>query len=356
MSVPPFTQNVIAVIWDFDKTLLPNYMQAPLFERFNVDEAVFWKEVNALADYYTRRGQGRVASDTIYLSHILTYVREAKFADLNNELLRELGSKLTFYPGIPEFFSAFRTSIERNERFAKHDIKVEHYIVSTGLREMIKGSAVEEHVDDVWACEFLERVAPPGFLEDDKPEDEAGPVVLQHVGYSIDNTTKTRAIFEINKGVNKHPEMDVNDQIAHENRRVPIENMIYIADGPSDVPVFSVLNQYQGKTFAVYNPGQEKEFRQVVRLQEQGRVKGLGPADYTPGSQTARWLTYWGEEIATRIADRRERALEESLGKPPRHIVPAPPAAEAPQDRVRQLIGESRKTVDGADRGPKGDT
>lgn len=186
----------------------------------------------------------------------------------------------------------------------------------------------------MWACELVENTAGPGFLEAPPTDEATSEAVLEAVGYSIDNTTKTRAVFEINKGVNKHPEITVNDHMALENRRVPIENMIYVADGPSDVPVFSILNQYGGKTFAVYNPQEEKEFRQVLRLQEQGRVQGLGPADYVSGGHTARWLMTWAEDIASRMVDRREQALGESLGKPPSHIVPAPAGPEAPQDEV----------------------
>jgi hypothetical protein len=334
MSVRPFPQNVIAVIWDFDRTLLPGYMQEPLFEHFGVDGDRFWDEVNALPDFYAKRGHPLVSADTIYLSHLLTYVHEGKFEGLSNELLRELGTRLKFYPGLPEFFPALRTSIEADGRFDKYDIKVEHYVVSTGLRQTILGSAIEPHAEYVWACEFLESTAPSGFLDGPEPPKD-DPPVIRNVGYAIDNTTKTRAIFEINKGVRQHPEITVNTPIAQEDRRVPFENMIYVADGPSDVPVFSILNQYGGKTLAVYDPTSENQFRQAVNLQDAGRVQGLGEADYRSAAQTARWLTYWAEQIALRIAERQSRARRESLGgEPPRHILDAPP--EAPQDKLDQ--------------------
>jgi hypothetical protein len=342
MAPPPFPQNVVALILDFDKTLLPGYMQEPLFARY--DGPTFWAEVNALPAFYRRRGQGPVSEDTIYLSHILTYVKTGKFAGLNNEVLRQLGGTLEFYPGLLELLPRLKSTIAERPRFAKHDTTVEHYVVSTGLRQMILGSGVAPHVDDIWACEFLELTAKPGFL-DDQGDSADTDRVIQGIAYSIDNTTKTRAIFEINKGVNKHPEISVNDKVASENRRVPIENMIYVADGPSDVPVFSIINQYGGRTFAVYNPANEKEFRQVVGLQEQNRVQGLGPADYSAGGQTARWLTYWAEAIATSIADRHEEALGRSLGKSPRHIIEAPKAEEAPQDEVGKRIAEDRQAA-----------
>jgi hypothetical protein len=123
--------------------------------------------------------------------------------------------------------------------------------------------------------------------------------------------------------------------MAPEARRVPFEHMIYVADGPSDVPVFSIVNQNGGKTFAVYAPDAgEREFRQVRGLQDQDRVMAFGPADYTKGTHTYRCLTSWAEEIAEGIARRWQARLGESIGKAPEHIVPdaAPvvPLPEAP--------------------------
>jgi hypothetical protein len=356
MAVPVFPQTVIAVIWDFDKTLLPGYMQKPLFDRFGVDEREFWDEVQALPSFYRERGYPLVSPDTVYLSHILTYVRRGIFDGLSNEVLRQLGTELEFYPGLPEFLPTVKASVETNPRFQKHGIAVEHYIVSTGLRQTILGSSIAPHVEGVWACEFLEMTAPPGFLQREPKRDSEKAPVLEDVGYAIDNTTKTRAIFEINKGVNKHPdEMSVNDTIAPEDRRVPFENMIYVADGPSDIPVFSILNQYGGKTCAVYNPVSEKEFRQVLALHSQGRVQGLGPADYTPETHTALWLTTWVEQVAESIQERRERALRDRLGKPPTHIIEEPVSVEAPQDLVARNAPRASPEPDHPDQ-PQPDT
>jgi hypothetical protein len=184
---------------------------------------------------------------------------------------------------------------------------------------MILGSSVAPFVKKVWACEFVDTVAPAHFLQ---PEIE-GPISggpIRQVGYSIDNTTKTRAIFEINKGVNVNPSIDVNSPMAHEHRRVPFQNMIYVADGPSDVPVFSVVRLWGGKTFAVYRPEQEADFRQAKLLQDDGRVHGYGPADYRPGTQAALWLTATVDEMIERVASERGAALQRLLGSVPGHI------------------------------------
>lgn len=197
-----FSQNIIAIIWDFDKTLIPDYMQEPLFRRYGVDAATFWDEVNGLPDFHKRNGLALVSKDTLYLNHILTYVRSGTFKGLSNKLLRQLGAEIEFYAGLPDFFATLKRSVAENERYRRYDIEVEHYIVSTGLRQMILGSKIAPYVDEVWACEFVEKVPPPGYLgrlpDLSLPDKET----IIDIGYVLDNTTKTRAVFEINKGTN----------------------------------------------------------------------------------------------------------------------------------------------------------
>ncbi|NMB00096.1 MAG: haloacid dehalogenase-like hydrolase [Firmicutes bacterium] len=315
-----FTQTNIAVIWDFDKTLIPGYMQEPLFRHYGVDGRKFWKEVNSLPKYLRREGQEMVGEDSIYLNHILAYVRAGIFKGLNNRLLRKLGSELQFYPGLPEFFPAVKQHVAKNPNFSKYDIKVEHYIVSTGLRQMILGSKIAEHVDGIWACEFVEMQLPPGYLEAGVPELNEEDITIQDISFVIDNTTKTRAIFEINKGVNKIGTIDVNTHIPREDRRIPFQNMIYIADGPSDVPVFSLINQNEGRTYGVYAKGAREEFAQVNELQKQGRIHSFGEANYEPNTQTYMWIMNAVDEIGKEIVKNREWVLSRRLGESPRHL------------------------------------
>lgn len=314
-----FPQNVIAMIWDFDKTLIPGNMQGPLFRHFGIDETEFWLEVDGLEEFYASHGSKLIQRDHLYLNHILTYVREGRMPGLGNDLLRQLGAETEFYTGMPEFLELIRKSVESEPRFAEHQIRVEHYVVSTGLRQMIVGSAIAPLVDDVWACEFTEIVAPPDYgLHQGQLFSPAGEI--RQLIYTIDNTSKTRAIFEINKGTNKNPSIDVNAKIAHEDRRVPFQNMVYVADGPSDVPVFSIVEANGGRTYAVYRPGSQNEFNQAARLLEHDRVDAFGEADYADGSHTAMWLTHAVEGIANRIVRDREEALNERMGLPPRHV------------------------------------
>ncbi|MCK4987907.1 MAG: hypothetical protein KAS40_20375 [Desulfobacterales bacterium] len=320
MTQQLFLQNIIACIWDFDKTLSPGYMQAPIFELYNVDPKKFWKEVDELPAYYKNDGLDLISTDTLYLNHILTYTRQGTFRGLNNARLRKLGGKIELYEGLPDFFDQIKHFAATNPEYGQHEIQVEHYIVSTGLRQMILGSQIAPHVDGVWGCEFVEHAPPPGYLDTGKKKISQDIKIISQIAYALDNTTKTRAVFEINKGSNKIPDIDVNAMIPDEDRRVPFQNMIYIADGPSDIPVFSLINQFGGRTFAVYQPGSKDEFAQVNNLQKQKRVQSFGEAIYTEGSQTSMWIKNAIVEISDQIVKNRERALGDKIGKPPKHL------------------------------------
>jgi hypothetical protein len=328
-AVNVFPQNVIAVIWDFDKTLIPGYMQDPLFARFGVDPQSFWDEVRDLGSQFKRGAARRVSEDTLYLELILAYVRAGAFANLNNAMLRELGRELEFHPGAPDILGDLKGLPASKAEFSRHEITVENYIVSTGLLPMIEGSPAAEYVDGIWACEFTEYAHRVG--EAARQPALATPAI-QAVSYALDNTGKTRAVFEINKGCNRHPDISVNACVAPEHRRVPFENMVYVADGPSDVPVFSLLRHLGGRTYAVYRDGSEVEFRQAKQLQDQQRVDSFGPADFSPGKQSHLWLRASIDEIATRIVRDRETTLNAVGSGRPQHLVAATYDRATPSD------------------------
>jgi hypothetical protein len=316
MPVPLYTQTVIAFLWDYDRTLIPGNQQEPLFAAYGIEEAEFWREVDGLSEYYRRRGIG-ISRDSAYLLHMLTYVEQGIFKGLTNDRLRELGGEIETVPGIPEFFEATRKRIEGDPVYAEQGISVEHYVVSTGIRHMIEGSVIGPHLDGIWANAFIERPAPPGFRE--RLDVDESPHEITHIGYSIDNTTKTRAIFEINKGVNKNPSTDVNARMSRDQRRVPIRNMIYIADGPSDVPCFSIVNERGGKTLGVYQTEPKNNFRNVRELQEQGRIQGMAEADFREGQAAYLWLMDSVEQIADDIVAARGKAFAD-IPQPPGHV------------------------------------
>lgn len=336
MSTPLHPQNVIALVWDFDKTLIPGYMQDPIFEAYNIDPQTFWREVNALPAYSRRMGVN-MHPDNAYLNHLLTYVQHGRMPGMTNARLKELGAQIRFHAGLPTFFQSVKEELSNVPDADRFELKLEHYIVSTGLREMIEGSAIKPYVDGIWASEFLESPPPPGFDPDATVDLDRGPIAaplfplqgITQIAVAYDNTSKTRALFEINKGSNRDTAIDVNSKMKAEDRRVPFSHMIYIADGPSDVPAFSVMRQSGGTAYAVYLTDKSSErareesrrsLAQVETMRRDGRVDHYGPADFRPDSPTADWLIMRVRQIAESIIADRRAALHERVGAAPRHL------------------------------------
>ena len=186
------------------------------------------------------------------------------------------------------------------------NVRVEHYIVSTGFAEVIRGSALAPLVEGIWGCELIDS------------EGDAEPVINE-IAYTIDNTTKTRAIFEINKGVNKKNGAGLNAKMSDGQRRVSFKNMIYIADGPSDVPAFSLVKKNGGLTFAIYPKGDIKALNQVEQLRSDSRVDFFAEADYTEGTTTYAWLVEKIKKLANNIIqEERNKLVVANSG--PRHL------------------------------------
>ncbi len=318
-NISPRDKHIIACIWDFDKTLINGYMQAPLFEEYKINEKFFWDEVNRLPKLYAQKGV-RVSPETVYLNHILSYVKNGIFTDLSNKKLFELGAKLKFCKGLPDFFEDLKNVVKSDVEFCKLDIKLEHYIISTGLTQMIKGSQIAKYADGIFGCEFIEEPYPPNFIKQSEFDLPLPTTNINQIGMIVDNTIKTRFIFEINKGTNINEKIDVNSSIQEQDRRIPIRNMIYIADGPSDVPVFSVVRKGGGKTFAVYTPESLASFEQNDSLLADKRIDAYGPADYSEGTATNKWLKMHIKKICERIVRDTEESIQKRIGKPPSHI------------------------------------
>lgn len=298
-------KNIIAVIWDFDKTLISGYMQDPIFQDYSIDAHEFWKEVNALPKKYMDEQNVKVNPDTIYLNHFIKYAQDGTFKGLNNEKLRSYGVRQNFYAGIPEIFRHTKEMLKDDPVCEEYNIKVEHYIVSTGFAEVIKGTELMKYVENIWGCELIE---------------DANRDHINEIGFTIDNSTKTRAIFEINKGVNKNKDITVNAKVPDELRRVDFRHMIYIADGPSDVPAFSVVKGKGGATFAIYPKGDEIAFAQVEKLREDNRIDMFAEADYSKGTTAYMWICHKIKEFAENIKQ-NEQIKRSGNYSTPTHLV-----------------------------------
>lgn len=247
-------------------------MQDPIFEEFGVNSKEFWDE------------------------------------GLSNQKLSEYGQRLKFYPGVPEIFKKTKELLNGDQLCTEYGIRVEHYIVSTGFAQTIKGSVLKEYVSGIWGCELIEN-----------REDENKPYISE-IAYTIDNTSKTRALFEINKGAHDHEIVDVNVKMTNEQRRIDFCNMIYIADGPSDVPAFSVVKRNGGSTFAIYPHGNERAFKQVELLREDGRIDMFAEADYQDNTTANMWICNKIIEMSERIKA-KEKSKFSGANASPKHLV-----------------------------------
>ena len=274
------TQNTIALVYDYDQTLSPLYMQDDVvFPEFGIDPTQFWAKCNVLV--HAQKWDGELA----YMKCLLDYLG---MDNVTNLRLKQLGAGLKFFPGLPDLFDTLPTAALRPGHEAA-GIKVEHYIISSGLKALLDGSRLQPYVKAIFGCEF--------------GEDAEGRISFPK--RAISHTTKTQFLFRINKGMLTY-DQDVNDHMPPEQRPIPFENMVYVGDGPTDVPCFTVMARNGGQGIAVYNPDDTsgRSFRKCFQLSTHaGRVKHIAPADYRQGSHL--WLLL--QEMVTETADRIPR-------------------------------------------------
>jgi len=283
-------QNIIAICYDFDLTLSPHYMQEPIFKKFGIDTHAFFKETDDIVDEARTKGVC-YDKDCSYMNFMLRYVRDGRLSGLNNAMLREIGQEIELYPGLPDYFTRIKDIVRSEEKYKRYGINVEHYVISTGLKEMVLGNAVGQYIDGVFASEFYEIDG-----------------VIAEIARTVGHAKKTEFLHLINKGGNVDTRIDVNSLFPKEFRRVPFEQMIYIGDGPTDVPCLAMMKHRNGKGIAVYGP-KEKSFKQAFQLQQDERVLAFAPADYSSGSHLSNILESVVREMADKIVLRRETEL-----------------------------------------------
>jgi len=292
MSVP---QTTIGIAYDYDQTLSPTYMQDEVvFPAFGINSSAFWKKCQQLV-----REEGW-ESELAYLKTLLDYL------DIDrptNEDLEKLGNNLKFYKGLPEMFTELESVLTETHRAM--GITIEHYIISSGMKALIDGSRLRPFVKAIFGCEFA--------------TDAQGRISFPK--RVISHTQKTQYLFRINKGL-LDPNEDVNDHMPSELRRIPFQNMIYLGDGPTDVPCFTVMRQFGGHAIAVYNPDDpsRNSFRKCYQLATHAqRVKHIAPSDFRPGSHVRMVLEEMISEIADRIVKARKEEIHEGSVGAPKH-------------------------------------
>lgn len=288
-------QNIIGIVYDYDQTLSPTYMQDEvLFPEFGINPAEFWKRCKMLVEDHGYE------NELAYLKAMLDYL---EMDGPSNADLENLGKGLQFFPGLPEMFGELNVLLSDEHRAM--GVKIEHYIVSSGLKALIDGSRLRPFIKEIFGCEFA--------------ENSAGRISFPR--RVISHTAKTQYLFRINKGM-LDPSDDVNDHMADHLRPIPFPNMIYLGDGPTDVPCFTVMKRFGGHCIAVYNPGDKTRtsFRKAYQLAGvAGRIKHIAPADYRAGSHLRLLLEETILDIASKIVEVRRREVIEGTIAAPTH-------------------------------------
>lgn len=251
------TNPVVAICYDFDKTLSPDDMQAQGYiQSVGYDVPDFWKKSNSLA-YDNEMDQN--------LAYMYTMKQESEGKVLfTKEKLAEYGASVQLFPGVEQWFERIR------EYGKSQGVIVEHYIISSGLKEMIEGTAVAK-------AGAFEKIYASSFYYNEK-----GVAVwpAQVVNY----TNKTQFLFRIEKGVLDINDSAVNESFSPEEMRVPFRNIVYIGDSDTDIPCMKLVTSYGGHSIGVYN-AESKDKTKVYKMMRDGRIKYFAPADYREGTE-----------------------------------------------------------------------
>ena len=245
---------IIALLYDFDKTLCTTDMQNYAFiPSLGMTPAEFWKEANTFG--HENKMDGILA----YMFTMIQKSRE-KGVPFTRESLVEKGRDIVLFPGVEDWFARINAFGE------SQGVEVEHYVISSGLREIIEGSAISAAFKEIYASEFY--------------YDEKGAPAWPKL--AVNFTAKTQFVYRINKGVlDVSNDKDLNDSMPDDSKRVPFRNMIYLGDGLSDVPCMKMMRAYGGQAVAVYQPASRQG---VEDLLAKGRVDYMFPADYSAGT------------------------------------------------------------------------
>ena len=257
---------ILAICYDFDKTLSPDDMQAQGYiQSVNYEVSDFWKESNKLA------ADNDMDQNLAYM-YMMRDKSRGKLV-FNKETLRDEGSKVKLFPGVKTWFDRI------NEYGTAKDVIVEHYIISSGLKEMIEGTEVAKHFKKIYAS---------SFYYDDRGE-AVWPVQV------INYTNKTQFLFRIVKGVLDINNQEVNSHFEANQYHIPFRNMVYIGDSDTDIPCMKLVNVNGGHSIGVYN-AETKDKSKVFRMLDEDRIKYFAQADYTAGSKL--------EKLVKQIIDR----------------------------------------------------
>lgn len=281
-------QPVVAICYDFDKTLSPDDMQAQGYiQSVGYDVAEFWKESNELAE------RNEMDQNLAYM--LMMRKKAAGKLVFTRENLQDYGAKVRLFPGVEDWFERIRAY------GAEHGVIVEHYIISSGLKEMIEGTSVAKRG-------AFKKIYASSFYYD---ADGVAEWPAQVVNY----TNKTQFLFRIEKGVLDVNDPGVNESFAPDEVRIPFRNMVYIGDSDTDVPCMKLVNTYGGHSIGVYS-AETKDKTKVYKMMRDNRIRYYATADYSDGAELDTLIkaiierTAKNEALESRCSECRKEQIE----------------------------------------------
>ena len=246
-----------ALIYDFDGTLSPGNMQEYDFiPQLNIKPASFWEEAKKLA-------KEQEADEVLAYMHLMLKHAESSDIKIDKSSFKDYGENITLFKGVTEWF-------DRINKFSQtNNINLEHYIISSGIKEMIEGNPISQKFKKIYASSFL--------------YDQYNKAIRP--GLAINYTTKTQFLFRINKGLlDVWDNSEINKYISEDKRPIPFSNMIYVGDGSTDVPCMKLIKEHGGHSIAVYKPRSPKKSK-AENLIKENRVNFVAPANYSPNTR-----------------------------------------------------------------------
>jgi 2-hydroxy-3-keto-5-methylthiopentenyl-1-phosphate phosphatase len=275
-----FFQDTIALVYDFDGTLSPQPMQEyTVLPKIGIEPARFWDIVNQEAR--------ETESDPmlVYMRHIIEALEREK-VDVKRADFARMAGAIVYFPGVATWFGRMNAYVARR---SSRRVKLRHYLISAGQKEILDGVSIRKHFRRIYASEYHfnhHGVATfPKFL--------------------VTDTLKTQFLFRINKGIENVSE-SINEHMPESERPIPFPNIVYVGDGMTDVPSMALAKKNGGHAVAVYNPKGDVGRATCVKLLEAGRVDFVAPADYRKASALSRRVELLLDAIIADVAYRRE--------------------------------------------------
>ncbi|MDD5218026.1 MAG: haloacid dehalogenase-like hydrolase [Candidatus Omnitrophica bacterium] len=256
-----FKHNIIAICYDFDGTLSRRSMQEDtIFSEYGINRKLFWDKVNRIA-------KTQEYDKVLAYLNMLIYDKTFRANPLTEKKLGAMANRIEYFPGVESFFPYINDFIRRHTKDMNVNIKLEHYIISSGMKAILNGVSIRKYFKQIYACDYE-------YEKDGSPK---------CVKLAITDTTKTQFLFRVSKG-KLELNQDINKHMDPSQRRIPFANMIYVGDGDSDIPSMTVTVKYGGYAVAVYPPGQRASKKCIEMLHEK-RTNHIAPADFRVGSE-----------------------------------------------------------------------